>query len=555
MFITLIICGCRNNQNVKPLNETVPTSTDFQKGESLFNSSTKQDSAFYYFTKVTENSKDSLLVAMSFTYMAMIQEDAGDYFGSQESALEALRHVNEKRTEYHYCLSSIYNELGATSAGLKNYDAAIEYYDLAVKFQQDDTYKTIFQNNKAIAYRDKGNYAKAIQILRGILEKLRGQKREYARVLTNLASIKWMADSSFYPVPQLREALNIRIAEKDEIGITVSYGHLSDYYFSHHADSALLYAKNMYALAQKISSVDKKIDALRKLITLAPAEASKKYFRQYRVLEDSILTSRNEAKNQFALIRYQAEKSKLENLLLQQDNAKKELKILRQEIWIYIIAILAVVAIFFIFWRYQKKRKKLKWENERAIQENHLKTSQKVHDIVANGLYRIMKDVEHNEVFEKDILLDKIEYLYERSRDISYEPIGKERNTKEIINEMLASFGTSQVKILITGNQQKIWDIVSPPVAKEIGHVLEELMINMAKHSKAKHVVVRFDLFDDQLTIFYKDDGIGFSPGFTYGNGLRSTENRIKGINGKLIFAKELGDGASMKTIIPISKT
>jgi signal transduction histidine kinase len=555
LFIVLIATGCMNSSDTKPVSTDIPTSSDFQKGESLFNLGTKKDSAFYYFTNVTETSKDSLLVAMAYTYLAMMQQDVGDHLGSQESALEGLRHVNEKNPNHYYCLSSIYNEMGVSSVGLKNYNAAIEYYDLAIKFQQDEAYKTIFQNNKAVAYREKGEYRKAIQILESTIELQRSNKLDYARVLSNLASVKWLADPSFYPIPQFLFALEIRMREKNDIGLAASYNHLSDYYLSHNRDSALFYARTMYRLAKRINSSDEKLDVLPKLISLAPSAESKAYFNQYQYLNDSILTARNKAKNQFALIKYQSEKNKAENLLLQQDNAQKELKILRQRIWIYSIMALVVLIIIFVYWWYRKKKQQMEWKSQAVIRENHLKTSQKVHDIVANGLYRIMNEIEHKEDIEKEVLLNKIEQLYEHSRDISYEPVGYKADAEKRINEILTSFATPQIKVSVVGNKKIIWDTITQEAIKELEHILQELMINMVKHSHARYVVIRFDLSEHSLTILYRDDGIGFKPDIKLGNGLKSTETRIRGLGGELTFTAEPTVGASIKITIPITNT
>jgi signal transduction histidine kinase len=79
-------------------------------------------------------------------------------------------------------------------------------------------------------------------------------------------------------------------------------------------------------------------------------------------------------------------------------------------------------------------------------------------------------------------------------------------------------------------------------------------MINMARHSGAHHVVVRFELSGDTLTISYRDDGIGFSSGLKFGNGLKSTETRIGSIGGEFIFVKDPPGGASIRIVIPMSK-
>jgi len=555
LLIAAAAIGCRDTTPANRQQITLPNSTDFQKAEAFFNAGINKDSAFYYFTNVAQTSKDSLLVAMAYTYMAMIQEDIGDHLGSQESALEGLRHVNENNTTQHYCISSLYNELGMSSVSLKNYDDALEYYDLALKFQQDQGYREIFENNKAVAYRDKKDYKHAIAILNSIINKQKDHNSDYARTLSNLANVKWLANPAYYPVPDLLRALDIRFRENNDIGIAASYNHLSDYYIANNSDSALFYAQAMYHLGQKINNAEEKLNALPKLISLSAPAQSKTYFSEYQTLNDSIITSRNKAKNQFALIRYRSEKNKAENLRLQQDNARQELKIFRQWVWIYsIIAVVVIAAVFFNRWL-RRKRRQLQLKSQEAIRENHLKTSQKVHDTVANGLYRLMNSIEHNEQVKKEALLNSLEELYERSRDISYEPALHCSSPDERINELLTGFATPQLKVGVVGNSKRIWHALDPEAIAALEQVLQELMVNMSRHSKAQYVVVRFDLAEGAVTVSYRDDGIGFKPGFQPGNGLKSTGNRIRALGGELIFTTQNTTGAAISITIPISNT
>ena len=101
----------------------ITLSFDYKKGESLYDKN--NDSAFYYFNRVTTNSRDSLEIAMAYSYMGIIQSGSGDYFGSQESLLQSLKHLDERKTIDQNTLLSDFNELGRVSMDLKNYDAAI----------------------------------------------------------------------------------------------------------------------------------------------------------------------------------------------------------------------------------------------------------------------------------------------------------------------------------------------------------------------------------------------------------------------------------------------
>lgn len=508
----------------------------------------KNDSAFYYFNKVVASSTDSLQIAMAYNSMSAIQSDAGDYFGSQENLLMSLRYLNEKKKEDHYCLSSDYNELGTTSLNLKNYDAAIGYYDKALKFAQNDEFKLIFLNNKAVVYQKKKDFAKAIVIYDSIIDKSPNDKKNYARVLSNRARTRWLQDSGYHAAPELLRALQIKINEKDYWGQNASYAHLSDYYSHSRPDSALTYADKMYSIARYLDSPDDEMEALQKLISLGSPQNLQQYFNRYQYLNDSLQTSRNNAKNQFALIRYEAEKNKNENLQLQKENADNQLQIIRQRIMLYgtILAALSVIIIS-IFW-YRKRQQ----QAQNTIRENQLKTSQKIHDVVANGLYRVMAEIEHEPAVGKEILLDKIEILYNQSRDISYEqPTASREDFQVEITNLLRSFATDTTKVLIVGNHQGLWNGTNHHIKKEVTYILQELMINMKKHSYANNVVIRFEQTGQQINIQYTDDGVGFPSGQSFGNGLTNTGTRIQNINGKITFDPNT-TGTKIRISIPI---
>jgi hypothetical protein len=41
--------------------------------------------------------------------------------------------------------------------------------------------------------------------------------------------------------------------------------------------------------------------------------------------------------------------------------------------------------------------------------------------MLANGIYQVMTKIENQENFDKEEALDELEFVYEKSRDISYE--------------------------------------------------------------------------------------------------------------------------------------
>jgi len=556
LYGTIVCAGCDGKKDGGVVDDSaldsVVISADYKKGEALLG--VKSDSAFYWFNKVVGSEKDSLQLAKAYNHMAAIQFDAGDYFGAQESLLSSLKSLNEHNPKHYYCLSSDYNELGNTSHNLRNYDAAIGYFIKAIQFAQDTGFKAVFVNNQALNYQKKKQYTRALELYRSIIDQSKADPKRYARVLTNTAMTKWLQDSSYNAESELLTALHIRENEKDEWGLNSSYGHLADYYFHSRPAASLQYAEQLYSIAGRLRSPDDELEALQKLIPLRSGKNVKPLFKRYQLLQDSLQTARNNAKNQFALIRYDAEKNKADNLELQKDNSEKKLQIIRQRVGLYsFVFILFLGAAFTIRW-YRKRKLKMEREAQQKIRESQLRTSQKVHDVVANGLYRIMNEIEYKENLVKEELLDRIDTLYEKSRDISYEqPLVTDDSYDTTITSLLTSFASPATKILITGNNNEMWTNVSAKNKQELQLVLEELMVNMKKHSNAKNIVIKFERQDKKVNIQYADDGVGFSPTAVNGNGLVNTGNRMKAMGGSIIFDKSAGKGFKARLYFPIN--
>ncbi|HWV70747.1 MAG TPA: ATP-binding protein, partial [Pseudosphingobacterium sp.] len=533
---------------------TPPKDLNYDKALSFFNKD--NDSAFYYFNKTATTSKDSLTVAMAYSYMAMVQADAGDYFGSIESSLMVLALLDEKNQMHFGILSSNYNELGLNSYHLNHYDEALNYYDLALKYSQDNEYRLIVLNNKALAYREKKDYASSIKMYNEIIAKKKLSKKEYARALTNLSFAKWLQNSTYKAGADLLTALHIREEENDLWGQNSSYAHLTEYYSEKNADSALFYAHKRFIISKKIDSPDDQLQALQKLIKLSPADSTKQYFETYEQLSDSLQLARGAAKNQFALIRYETEKHKADNLKLQQDNAEKKYQIIKQRVILIGIVLLMISGIIISYLWYKKRKQRLALEAQNSIKESQLRTSRKVHDVVANGLYRVMTEIENQSDIDREGILDRLEHMYEKSRDISYEAeeLPTERqNFHEKIADLLRSFATESTKVIIAGNAANLWESLNEPARYEIEHILQELMVNMKKHSHASNVVVKFEERNNDIHIYYADNGIGVKEGFQQHNGLTNTGNRIKSLQGEIIFDTEVEKGLKIHISFPNS--
>lgn len=504
------------------------------------------DSAYYYFNKAKDvflQQKDSLGAGKCLVHMAIISTNKGDFFGGQELSLNALSYLNENNERHRVVLKSNFNNLGIATSKSNDYKNSLKFYRLAIKYSDSPSDTRTYQNNIGNIYRDNKEYEKAITIFEPLLKDIKGDEIEYARALTNFSITKWLINTSYNPVPGLLKALHIREKEKDISGLNSSYTHLSNYYRKNKPDSALFYAKIAYLTSKKNQNPDDQLLALKELIRFSSPKQSLEYFDKFEFLDDSIQTARNRAKNQFAVIRYDAEKHKADSLRFQKENIEKT----------YMVVSLIILIGAGFFW-YRKRKQRLEMETQNAISESELKTSKKVHDVVANGLYRVMTKVEHENDIDKEHLLDEIEELYEKSRDISYEkPITSAIDFHQKIAELLKSFNSANTKVSIIGNSQELWRKADRKAKEEVWHILQELMVNMSKHSQATQVTLRFENVQENIHVLYEDNGIGMARDKEFNNGLRNTETRIENLKGQLTFETKLEKGLKIHLKFPVS--
>lgn len=518
------------------------------------------DSAFVYFEKAKSlflERNDSVGVAESLINMAITQADFGDYYGSQETSTQAIEYLNLNDSSQHALLGMVYNNLSNVYTSLKDTKKAIESNQLAIQYTSSPTNRKVYENNLASTYIANQEYEKASEILKELVSHADSNSIDYARFLTNYARAKSHLDTAYKLLPVLKKAMQIRRKNKDPWGLNSSYSHIANYYKERNKDSALFYSMQQFDIAKTIKNPDAQMDALQRVLELSVLEENRPFLEKYHQIQDSVEIARLTAKNQFALIRYEVEKSKTNNLKLSNEIAEKQYRLnLMRVLLVGLIIVAALSSFYFLNW-HKRRKQRMELEAENRVKESQLKTSRKVHDVVANGIYRVMAELENRDDVNREELLDRLEILYDKSRDISYEV--EDLGMGDIpfhltISELLKSFANEERTVLIAGNEEATWDRLNAVQKDNLEQVLQELMVNMQKHSKAQEVIVRFDYEGNILHIYYKDDGIGLSESPKYGNGFMNTENRINLLKGTLTFEKNNNSGLGIHISIPIQK-
>ncbi len=518
------------------------------------------DSAFWNYNLSKTHfvgSRDSSWAGKSLYNMGVIQKDQNDFFGSKETVTEALRYLDHEKDSIYRTLCL--NVLATDHRKLLNDDEAIEIYRSLIDDAKTSKEQLAYKNNLAATYIDNGQYQKAIAILQPIISGslLKENTPQYARVLDNLSYVKWLSDKENYENP-FQEALEIRKVNEDSRGQIASYTHLGEFYMGKQPEMAISYFDTVIQVSKRIKAPKAEMDALKFMMQLQPKNV--RLHERYIFLDDSLDAEELNVKTQFAKYKYddqlkqesilRLEKEKAEQALLaSEERSKKSIS--------YLGSLLLVLGLSFAIYFFRQRTKRLKEENKTAklvaTLETEAEMSRRLHDDFGAGLNQTMLMLQGD--IDKTKVLDKLDGLYNQSRNFSREVNEVDTGTpfKEEFLEMLRYRTPSQANLIITGTKDIEWNGVPPLSKKVLYKVMQELMINMGKHSEASLVTIVFKKSGSELLVKYNDNGVGASQkDINRKNGLRNTEKRIQAIGGSITFDSGKDEGFSAHVVIPI---
>lgn len=502
-------------------------------------------SGYFFYVKQVEThlSNGDTLQALTAQRLAAIASfKLGNLKESENLAVEALTWLETgnftSSPKSHKV--GLYNQLGMIYSSMGHYKKALRYYDLGLLNVEQKLNRITIYNNRGNAYSELGNLLaaktdlqQAINLSKTLMDTL-----HWARAKNNMGVLKIKQGNEAGAV-DIREALQMRKQINDLEGIYSSYRHLAFFALSE-KDSVLAkkYTINTLNIAKKLNSPSFELESLSMLINLNKDN----YVSRYKVLTDSINKAKNEEQFLFAALNFDVEKEKVNT---QQAELKLE-KERNQKVFILIIAVLlsllllSIIALILIRIKSIKQAEVLKTES---------RISKKVHDEVANEVYQVMVRLQVNLHKDEDVL-DDLEHIYKKSRDISkeYQVLDSRIPFDEIITDLLNSYQSEPLKIMLRYSAVVNWDYFSQNIKNTVYRVLQELMTNMKKHSQATLVVVSFSQKGEKLTINYSDNGVGTL--LKKQNGLQNAENRIFALKGSIIFDSQPNKG--FKVIITI---
>lgn len=236
-----------------------------------------------------------------------------------------------------------------------------------------------------------------------------------------------------------------------------------------------------------------------------------------------------------------------------------------ENIWFWtLISGLFFGGIFAFYGRWKFLLQKNYYKQKLALENQRSKITADLHDDIGATLSSLQinsaianKMIEKEKIIDAQKILKKIETqsqkLSENIGDIVWSLKPKKDalmtlNTR-IINSANEILGSSEIYFQIKIDEEINEEFHDFSERKNIVLIVKEAMNNIAKYSKATEVFIIFKKIENKFVFEIKDNGIGFTPDFSKGNGLQNMKRRAEEIGGSFELFSE--NGTTIKICIP----
>lgn len=268
-------------------------------------------------------------------------------------------------------------------------------------------------------------------------------------------------------------------------------------------------------------------------------------------------------------LRYDVERSEKEKLeernRYEQKLAKEKLSsaTLRFNIGVVSIIFIILLGLFFIHHYRSKQKKEIEFSNAlvNKLEEERSRIARDLHDGLGQSLV-ILKNKVSRKQEEKDFFEEvdgDFSRVIEEVRTISRSLVPPELRRlglSKSLEKLFREISTSTAIFTQLDLEELIEDEINETDQVRLYRVIQELLNNTIKHSDASAVKLVMTSKNDEVSLYYQDNGVGFDvdKAFQKENtlGLKGIEQRIRAMNGMIKYEKAL-KGIQIKiTIKPL---
>lgn len=553
----------------------------------------KYDSAQYFYNKCINYSKRAKILigeAKGYVNLANLYQFKGDYPSAIKNYIKSIK-IFEK-TKDSVLISQSYQNLSAVYNSFKNEKLELFYLkkaeDYGTKLNKEqlgllygDIGLMLLRQdhfNEAFGYFKKAEtLSKTEKNIRPTYFAIRNMGEYYKHIRNYKRAISYYIDAL-----ELSDLLNDTF-QKDDLLYILSGVYFNDNNFK----NALYYGNQALSLAKKIDSDEMEHIILKRLSTIyyKTGQHQKAYLllEQSYDLKDSVINNNHIKETTLLQTKFETEK-KDKSIAEQQIQLKQqELDLIKskKEKQLYFIGFIALIVVSIGIWYFFKQRQNIKNKEILALkQQQEINTlealmdgeekerrriAQELHDGLNGDLsaikYRLSTLEEAGlSAIDADNLnkvIDMIDESCAQVRNISHDLMPTsilEYGLIETIKEYCFKINSSK-KIKI--NFQYFGNYIALAKKNEtvIYRIIQEMVTNILKHSKATEAIIQFNYREEELFITIEDNGIGFDKSaITEGIGHKNIKTRVAFLNAQL-DSNSSDSGTSYTLSIDLNKT
>jgi len=533
----------------------------------------RYDSSIYYFSKAKPfavKGNNQRGIGQVYVNSANSYQFKGDYETATKLYLRGIP-VFEKLKDSN-AVSQSYQNLTGLYANIKNNELEEMYLKKAIQFSRSSNKEQLglLYGDYGLFYARKNQFREALYYFKKT-ESL--SKQDSSKTLAffsnrNLGEYYRLTNEYKTAIPYYEKALQLIAPTNDafqkaDLFYTISGLHLAARAYP----KALLYAQQSLALARKISAREIIYRSQKRLAAIYAAlnQPDKAYnlLEQSYTLRDTVFDE-NHIK-QISLIQTQFETEKKDKAILEQkaqiNKNKVDLLLKEKQMVLYVIAILVLAALSMGIWLFFNQRQKFKNKEILALKQQQEITklealidgeenerrriAQELHDGINGDLsaikFRLLGlDESAFSVDDKSEMTKTIEMIDQscsQVRNISHNLMPAsiiDFGLVETVQQYCFKINNShplQLDFQYFGNQGYL------PKKSEtvIYRIIQELINNIIKHSKATTALVQMNFHENELFITVEDNGTGFDQKTVKnGLGLKNIQSRIQFLNANL---------------------
>ncbi|RAW02348.1 tetratricopeptide repeat-containing sensor histidine kinase [Pseudochryseolinea flava] len=514
---------------------------------------------------------DALVLANKFNLQiekSALNNNIGNLYDEQGHSEKAISYYEEAlrlNPEKRYKVPFLQN-IAKAKVDLKQYDAAIARYreSIAVSTELKDSQGvSAGYDGMALVYFSQGKYAESLE-------------NSFAALKIHKAS-SWMTGQI--------ETLN-------RIGLCYLNLSQASHAIDNFQHALRLAQKNQYANQHLINA-----NLAFAFEQLNDYRRAYNHFVAFKTREDSLEAIGKAEAMEELLAKYEADKQAQKIVLLQREKELQDLKLHKQEsaleksrltrdlILLAALLIIVLFVVLLILYRQRMRNRIQAGERTEAlnrqrtlelIREHEMKTiianiegrdkerlriSQELHDGVAGSLagikLQIRKVSDTLQTPDLEKIIRNVDSVYDEVRMISHN-----LSPYKVLNTAFIDLIKSHLK-QVSEDANLEMDFITHPEEKlnklpdqikiEVFRIIQELMVNIVRHARAKSVEVQFTMNDESINLIVEDSGKGFDvEKVNYGVGLNSIRRRVTDIQGTLHIESVPGRGTIVNIDIPL---